>query len=99
MTFHIKDDIPHGMYVDTNRTACRGLFSSYIALVFRVNRRRRSSRARSDAFVRVQVQMVFCYTIDRSMSTSRNIASDDFAKSRGSELTWKKRFHVKATTS
>ena len=47
VTFHIKDDIPHGMYVDTNRTACRGLFSSYIALVFRVNRRRRSSRARS----------------------------------------------------
>ena len=65
-------------YVDTNRTACRGLFSSYIALVFRVNRRRRSSRARSDAFVRVQVQMVFCYTIDRSMSTSRNDACDDF---------------------
>ena len=78
MTFHIKYDIPHGMYVDTNRTACRGLFSSYIALVFRVNRRRRSSRARSDAFVRVQVQMVFCYTIDRSMSTSRNDACDDF---------------------
>ena len=65
-------------YVDTNGAACRGLFSSYIALVFRVNRRRRSSRARSDAFVRVQVQMVFCYTIDRSMSTSRNVASDDF---------------------